>query len=188
MAGAAATIVTHPLDMIKTRLALTHHGVSTRRPEYANAFDAARRIFADEGIQRGIYRGLGISLLGSSLYWGIAFACLWRVEQLPWTRKVPFIPYEWYLWACAAVTTATIVTHPIDVIRRKHMASNSSMSIDRNLVDVIRNIKRQYGISGYYRGLLANTMYKVSDDVFCSYKHIFIFIDSNTNWYLLYCV
>ncbi len=167
MGGAAATIVTHPLDMIKTRLALAQPTISTRRPEYANAFDAARRIFTDEGIQRGIYRGLGVSLVGASIYWGTAFALWWRVERLPWTRRAPFVKYEWFLWACGCMTAAIVITHPIDVIRRKHMASNSSTGADRNLIDVIRNIKRQYGLPGYYRGMMANIgkVHILTDDV-----------------------
>ncbi len=59
--GIAATLVTHPLDVVKTRL-IVHHGV------YRGPLDAFMRTLRTEGVYRGIYRGFAFSLVGIAVF------------------------------------------------------------------------------------------------------------------------
>lgn len=59
--GAVATLVTHPLDVVKTRWVVQPGGSAAF---YNSTLDAAAKI-AQEGIFSGVYRGLGVSVIGA---------------------------------------------------------------------------------------------------------------------------
>ncbi|KAL8710491.1 MAG: hypothetical protein Q9220_004923 [cf. Caloplaca sp. 1 TL-2023] len=84
IAGAASTLVAHPLDVLKTRLQVdrvssSHFGISVRH---------ARNIFTNEGIARGFYRGLSPNLIGNSVSWALYFLWYHRVKTTLQTRML----------------------------------------------------------------------------------------------------
>jgi len=66
-AGMFATMVTYPLDLLRTRFAC-----QGKRKLYANYADAMRQIVANEGVQ-GFYRGIGPSLAQIVPYMALMF-------------------------------------------------------------------------------------------------------------------
>jgi hypothetical protein len=177
-AGAAATVVTHPLDVIKVRLVAQGNGMT---PSYNGVFDCFSKIIKSDGIF-GLYRGIIPSVVGAFLFSGEMFM-LWDWSQrVPWVRRnASFVPYEWFLWACVAVATASAVAHPFDVLRRKMMAYDPKLPrngrVDVKAGGVVQtffNIYRQNGLPGYLHGYFAN-MFKVVPQVavfYLTYKSV----------------
>eukprot|EP01137_Pigoraptor_chileana_P007325 Opistho-2@52768 len=61
LAGGTAQTVAYPLDVVRRRMQL--EGVASGIPKYRNTIQAIYRIVRDEGIPRGLYRGLSINYL-----------------------------------------------------------------------------------------------------------------------------
>jgi solute carrier family 25 folate transporter 32 len=79
-AGIVSSVATCPLDVIKTRLQAqsTKSGTS----EYEGVFKTVTRIFRQSGV-KGLYRGLGPTMMGYLPTWGIYFTVYdWVKQQL----------------------------------------------------------------------------------------------------------
>jgi solute carrier family 25 protein 43 len=61
--GIAATVVTYPTDMVKTRLTVAHADLT--KSKYKGMLDAFRCILREEGFF-AFYRGMSVSIIGSS--------------------------------------------------------------------------------------------------------------------------
>ena len=72
-AGCAATLLLHPLDLIKTRMQVQEHGC-TRLPAYRGVWHACRKIVGVEG-WLGLYQGLWPNMLGNTVSWGLYVCC-----------------------------------------------------------------------------------------------------------------
>ncbi|VDP04298.1 unnamed protein product [Soboliphyme baturini] len=160
-----ATTLTHPLDVIKTRLVL-----QSNRSVYANSWDAVVKILKQENIF-GLYRGLAPSLVGGFVFSGSMFA-LWDLgDNLPWRRRNAkrIIVLEWFTVPCLAVALACTISHPFDVLRRKIMATGKSLP-NGTLCDVaapgffpaVMKTLRKNGLPGFLHGLVSNWL-KVID-------------------------
>ena len=64
-AGATSLLFVYPLDFARTRLAADIGDKSSR--EFTNTFNCWRRVIDKDGV-RGLYRGMGISLVGIVVY------------------------------------------------------------------------------------------------------------------------
>jgi solute carrier family 25 folate transporter 32 len=98
VAGAAATAVFHPLELIKVRwqvyeeacikqkLKLTTSQLTTStgtsqtssnvpayRPKYKSLFDTIANVYKTENGVRGLYKGLGVNTMASGSAWGLYF-------------------------------------------------------------------------------------------------------------------
>ncbi|RWS19065.1 mitochondrial folate transporter/carrier-like protein [Leptotrombidium deliense] len=69
--GVVSTLVLHPLDLLKVRLAVNDGQVS-QRPRYLGLTNAMTTIFREEGI-RGLYRGVAPNCCGAGAAWGFYF-------------------------------------------------------------------------------------------------------------------
>jgi hypothetical protein len=77
-AGLVSSVVTCPLDVIKTRLQA--QVVRKGAAEYEGVKETAARIWRSAGV-RGLYRGLGPTVLGYLPTWGIYFSVYDRVKE-----------------------------------------------------------------------------------------------------------
>ncbi|CDW53327.1 Mito carr domain containing protein [Trichuris trichiura] len=158
-----ATLLTHPLDVVKTRTivcpACGDLGKSSQ-----NWMGTLSKILSQEGI-RGIYRGLVPSLIGSFIFSGTMFTAWDFMDCLPWRRRQarPFLYGEAYILSVVAVSAAAIVSQPVDVIRHKVMASSPALPntgyTDVKTVSVFEAIARTYrinGFRGFFHGSVAN--------------------------------
>jgi solute carrier family 25 folate transporter 32 len=93
VAGAAATAVFHPLELIKVRWQVyeeacikqklklktsplqtpTSANVPAYRPKYKSLFDTILNVYKTENGVRGLYKGLGVNTMASGSAWGIYF-------------------------------------------------------------------------------------------------------------------
>ena len=113
-AGMTASFITFPLDLVNARLC-----VQTTKKEYNGIGHALSVIWRTEGI-RGLYRGIGATLLGIAPYISINFTTFDILKRhfLP-SRDSPY--FDLINLCCGAVAggTAATITYPSDVIRRR---------------------------------------------------------------------
>uniref|UniRef100_A0A5S6R665 Mitochondrial carrier protein n=1 Tax=Trichuris muris TaxID=70415 RepID=A0A5S6R665_TRIMR len=126
IAHSIATLCTHPLDVVKTRMIV--QPASDSRKFYRDWLDTVKRTFEREGIP-GMYRGLVPSLIGSFIFSGSMFTAWDYMDCLPWRRRQapPFFYGEEFVLAVVAVCAASIASQPADVIRHKVMASSPAL-------------------------------------------------------------
>ncbi|KAJ3031893.1 UNVERIFIED_CONTAM: hypothetical protein HDU68_010852 [Siphonaria sp. JEL0065] len=166
LAGIVSVTVTHPLELLRTRISLMHSrpddklNISTAklRPS-ASLMDTARDIVANEGGVKGLYRGLGLSLLGIVPYLSTSFV-LYETMKPKDTKELSF---EGLAVASASAGFAQAVTYPFDLLRRRVMTEGLYMrdynqSKPRSALRIMSDILRLEGAAGAFRGLLPNLL------------------------------
>ncbi|KAJ6619553.1 mitochondrial NAD transporter [Mycena sp. CBHHK59/15] len=162
-AGAASTICTNPLWVIKTRF-MTQSRTEVR---YRHTLDAALTIYRSEGVS-AFYRGLVPSLLGIA-HVAVQFPLY---EQLKlWAQAGSQAPLSnQSILVCSAIAkmTASVATYPHEVVRtrlqtqrRPLMADMSSDGMIRHpdrggIVYTTRKLVRTEGWRSLYKGLSVN--------------------------------
>ncbi|KAI0248565.1 mitochondrial NAD transporter [Lactifluus subvellereus] len=177
--GLVASIATCPLDVIKTKLQAQRatHG----QADYLGISGTFRNIILHDGF-RGLYRGLGPTILGYLPTWAIYFAVYdgikTRFGELPLGVDPPIAKSErlypapsakgyqpivrehpWSLHllsAMAAGATSTICTNPFWVIKTRFMSRNEPRY--RHTLDAAITIYRSEGVRAFYRGLLPSLL------------------------------
>lgn len=153
MGGAVAATATNPLWVIRTRLMTQAPG---RTPfYYRSTVDAARKILALEG-WRGLYKGLGPSLLGLAhvaiqfpLYERIKMAMLAGQERGDERVFVAVV----LLASMVSKVTAAVVTYPHEVLRTRLQSQSGPKPKYRGIVHGACTMWREEGLLGFYRGL-----------------------------------
>ncbi|KAG5643624.1 hypothetical protein DXG03_000591 [Asterophora parasitica] len=164
-AGAASTICTNPLWVIKTRF-MTQ---SKEEVRYKHTLDAALTIYRTEG-PRAFYRGLFPSLLGIA-HVAVQFPLY---EQLKLIARgdsdVPLSSQTILLCSAISKMTASIATYPHEVIRTRVQTQRRPLADDvssdgmikrharRGVIYTTKNLIRKEGWTGLYRGLSINLL------------------------------
>lgn len=169
MAGLVSRFCIAPLDVVKIRLQLQYHSLADplalaaygpRKP--LGVLQVARDILRHEGI-KGFWKG-NIPAEGLYLSYGAAQFLAYRSTAqaldalshdengkkrlpLPSTAKS-------FIAGAVAGTAATTVTYPLDLLRTR-FAAQGTEKVYEGLLASIRDIKRNEGYTGYFRGLSA---------------------------------
>ncbi|KAI8074273.1 mitochondrial carrier domain-containing protein [Gilbertella persicaria] len=72
-AGIASTTFLHPLDLIKVRFQVDSARYSDKRPFLGGTIKSFQSIVHEEGVWRGLYRGVGPNMVGATLSWAFYF-------------------------------------------------------------------------------------------------------------------
>ena len=154
--GSLTAVCTNPIWVIKTRLlstSSTHHGA------YSSISDGTRRIFQSEGLQ-GFYRGLVPSLFGVS-HGAIQFMAY---EQMKNNRRANtaggqkgLSNIDFLICSGASKIVAGSVTYPYQVIRARLQTYNAGKTY-KDAQDVVAQIWKREGMSGFYKGLGPNLL------------------------------
>ncbi|KAK5174350.1 mitochondrial thiamine pyrophosphate transporter [Saxophila tyrrhenica] len=167
LSGAIAGLVSRfciaPLDVLKIRLQLQYHSLSdplSQRLQKTPAGVAvvARDIIRHEGIT-GFWKG-NIPAEGLYLSYGAVQFLAYRsttqlIETLAEDRntKVPGMVKSFIAGAVAG-TAATTATYPLDLLRTR-FAAQGTERVYEGLVASVREITRNEGYTGFFRGLTA---------------------------------
>ncbi|KAF9019176.1 mitochondrial carrier [Hymenopellis radicata] len=161
-AGAASTICTNPLWVIKTRF-MTQ---SREEVRYKHTVDAALTIYRTEGLP-AFYRGLLPSLLGIA-HVAVQFPLY---EQLKiWAqdgREEPLSSRVILLCSAVAKMTASIATYPHEVVRTRLQTQRRPIADDYSsdgmlktyrggIIYTTKKLIRKEGWTGLYKGLSVN--------------------------------
>jgi hypothetical protein len=149
-AGFTQALITHPLDMLRTRMALDNHMTTN----YTNLPRCFVNIIKTEG-PLALYKGLSIALTLYPLYIGIQFSLYeWLKED-----------FGYFSGTMAGVTAQTLM-FPGDVLKRQlqiNGVDNTEKKINGPL-DCIRYIHKTRGFRGFYQGYGINLI-KVMPEV-----------------------
>ncbi|PKA56144.1 Mitochondrial adenine nucleotide transporter ADNT1 [Apostasia shenzhenica] len=158
LAGMTAASITYPLDLVRTRLA-----VQTNYMYYQGIGHTLHTIFRDEGL-RGMYKGLGASLLGVGPNIAVGF-CVYESLISNWKLHRPHDSTLLVSLACGSVSgiVSSTATFPLDLVRRRKQlegAGGRALIYKTGVWGTFRHIFRSEGFRGLYRGILPE-YYKV---------------------------
>ena len=168
-AGAGATLVLHPFDLIKTRMQMqVSSAADAAVPSSASAsavaaappsssLSTARRVVRAEGWQ-SLWKGLSPNLVGSAAAWGSYFFLYEALKaRLAEARDGALRPRDFL--ACACVTGAAVqaLTNPIWVVKTRMFLDerpHGAQAARPSLLRALSALWREEGVRGLYRGFL----------------------------------
>ncbi|XP_057477655.1 adenine nucleotide transporter BT1, chloroplastic/mitochondrial [Actinidia eriantha] len=147
-AGVSSTLVTYPLELVKTRLTI-------QRGVYDGLFDAFIKIL-QEGGPGELYRGLTPSLIGVIPYAAtnyFAYDTLRKAYRKIFKQeKIGNI--ETLLIGSAAGAISSSATFPLEVARKQmQVGALSGRRVYKHVLHALSSILEQEGIQGLYKGL-----------------------------------
>ncbi|KAF9355822.1 hypothetical protein BGX26_006070 [Mortierella sp. AD094] len=159
-AGLVASMVTCPLDVVKTRLQNQGLIIPTGK-SYKGTAGTLTKIWSEEGI-RGLYRGLGPTIFGYLPTWAIYFTAYDYFKDLV-ARKHGRHESNWFVYnivaAMGAGATSTTITNPLWVIKTRFMTQNEHTPYRyNNTLHAFTTIYRVEGLRGFYKGLGSSLM------------------------------
>ncbi|KAM5560248.1 hypothetical protein ABKV19_021429 [Rosa sericea] len=162
MAGITAASATYPLDLVRTRLA-----AQTNALYYRGIGHAFHTICREEGFL-GLYKGLGVTLLGVGPSIAISFSVYEALRSF-WQSERPNDSTVMVSLACGSLSgiASSTATFPLDLVRRRMQlegAGGRARIYNTGLLGTFRHIIRNEGLLGLYRGILPE-YYKVVPSV-----------------------
>lgn len=157
--GVMATLVLHPLDLVKIRFQVHEGTVATTRPQYRGVLDAFRQIVRQDGVS-GVYRGVVPNIWGAGVSWGFYFLFYnsiktWMQDGNP---QVNLGPAKHMLAASEAGLLTLILSNPIWVVKTRmclqYDAQSSAQTTYKGMIDSLVKIYKLEGVGGLYRGFL----------------------------------
>ncbi|KAK7201270.1 mitochondrial carrier protein [Novymonas esmeraldas] len=160
MGGSAAMMMFYPLDFLRTRMHTLHQG------NRAAPLRSAREIVHNEGL-RGMYKGVGVSVVSHSVGWGL-YLLTFRAAQQHITelfggtqgRSAAELSGLDFMSACVAATITGAVVTPLHVLKtRRQLYDGSRLHKGARVqplpsgVAGVRSIVRQEGWRAMFRGL-----------------------------------
>ncbi|KAI4215057.1 MAG: hypothetical protein LQ351_002371 [Letrouitia transgressa] len=165
LAGLASSLVSHPLDLIKTRLQIDQSSSS----QFGSSFRIAREAINHDGVTRGLYRGLSPNLIGNSVSWALYFLCYGGIKDRLGADQRGLTYYEYFIASGTAGSRPTttksaklislgtltvICTNPIWVVKTRMLSTAASHpQAYQSITHGVRHILRSEGFRGFYRGL-----------------------------------
>ncbi|XP_008785494.1 mitochondrial substrate carrier family protein V-like isoform X3 [Phoenix dactylifera] len=156
LAGVTAASITYPLDLVRTRLA-----AQTKTMYYRGISHALCAIYRDEGI-RGLYKGLGATLLGVGPNIAISFS-VYETLRSHWQLQRPNDPAVFVSLACGSISgiASSTVTFPLDLVRRRMQLEGAAGKVhvyNSGLFGTFRHIIYTEGFRGLYREILMTSI------------------------------
>jgi solute carrier family 25 folate transporter 32 len=167
LAGMATQVLTNPIWVLKTRMVSSDRSAAGA---YPSMWAGAVQLYRHEGLI-GFYRGLGVGLLGVS-HGAVQFAVYEPAKRMYLTRRRRMrgsgVGYDaedamagdrYHNEATIVLSTlaklvAGAVTYPLQVLRSRLQNYDAEERFGRGIGGVARQLWREEGIRGFYRGLM----------------------------------
>ncbi|XAR69238.1 hypothetical protein NMG60_11000749 [Bertholletia excelsa] len=167
-AGGTAVMCTYPLDLARTKLAYQvvdkrgslRTGTSSYvQPAYSGIKNVLESVYKDGGV-RGLYRGVGPTLIGILPYAGLKFYIYEELKRHVPEEHQKSIVMRLYCGALAGLFGQTF-TYPLDVVRRQMQVEHLQPSIPggsriRSTWEGLTTVVRNQGWTQLFAGLSIN--------------------------------
>ncbi|KAF3346823.1 hypothetical protein VdG2_05135 [Verticillium dahliae VDG2] len=161
-AGSVATLVVHPLDIVKTRMQI--HRSSTAPKHTLTTMSLIRSLTQNPHPVASLYRGLTPNLIGNASSWASFFFFKSRIERLlaggtDRTTRDRTLSTPHFLLSAAGAGALTqlaagAVTYPYQVLRSRLQNYDADARFGRGVRGVATRLWREEGLRGFYRGLV----------------------------------
>lgn len=163
LSGGTTMLVTYPLDLIRTRMSAD---LTLARSKDSRNMAAAFRAAVQRDGWRGLYRGLGVSMVEIMPYIALSFGGYeFLKSQLPQDKAST--EAWWHDWVklgagwCSGVS-ASLFCYPLDTVKRKLMMDGTSAATtskyNRSVLKCIAINFREGGVGAFYRGCFVNAV------------------------------
>lgn len=147
LAGSVSAFFTNPLEVLRTRVQASGSGRTGR-----SIVAVARSIIKVDGL-KGLYNGLGVSLIGSLPSRSIYFSTYATTKDFLTRALRKDSPIIHLVSAVAAGATSNFVMSPLWVVRTRIQLNARQY---RGYLDACLQILKHEGVSGFYRGFSAS--------------------------------
>ena len=157
-AGSIATLVVHPLDIVKTRMQL-YRGSSSTPTTRISTMQVLRGLRENPQPLRALYRGLTPNLLGNASSWASFFFFKARFEQALLSlkkgeEKPSLNPSDYFIASALAGVGVQCLTNPIWVLKTRMLSSDrGAVGAYPSMISGAQQLWKVEGIRGFYRGL-----------------------------------
>ena len=148
-AQVVATTVTHPLDLLRLRLAV-YRELGGSIPK------AAASVWSEGGVV-AFYKGLFPTIVSVAPFGAINFTCYDTIKG----HVQPTSSLSVGACGAASAMIATSICYPLDVVRRRMQLKGTTY---KSTMDASSTIVREEGVLGLYKGQLANLLKTVPNN------------------------
>ncbi|XP_053675940.1 mitochondrial thiamine pyrophosphate carrier-like [Anopheles nili] len=160
LSGTFATVITLPLDVVRTRLISQDPGRG-----YRSSVQGLKLIYTHEGV-RGLYRGVGPSVLqiapltgGQFMFYNIFGSMFRQYFNISANESLPAI--ELFICGGLAGLCTKLLVYPLDLAKKRLQIQGFAKSrqtygrhfVCDNMFNCLYNIAKQEGMIGLYKGL-----------------------------------
>ncbi|PTB67103.1 mitochondrial carrier [Trichoderma citrinoviride] len=161
IAGLVSRFIVAPLDVVKIRLQLQPYSLSDplaplrEAPAYRGTVHTIKHILKHEGVT-GLWKGNVPAELMYVCYSAVQFTAyrsttVFLQTALPGGRRLPDAA-ETFIAGAVSGAAATGATYPLDLLRTR-FAAQGRQRVYSSLRGALRDIRRDEGLRGFFRGL-----------------------------------
>lgn len=156
-AGAAATILSYPLDYARTRLA-ADVGKAANDRLYQGMVDCMKKTYQTDGLV-GLYRGAMISVPGFMVYRASYFGLYDSTKEILKEKNIVLGLFPKFIIAQLITSFSGTLYYPFDTVRRRMMMqSGRSDVLYSGTLDCIRKIHAEEGLASFFKGGFTNVL------------------------------
>lgn len=130
---------------------------ATTTGAYQSSLDGIKQIYCADGV-RGFYRGLVPSFFGVA-HGALQFTLYEQLKNYHQEQSKELTSWDYITLSGISKLAAGTATYPYQVIRARLQNYEAERAYN-GFLDVIRQIAKYEGVSGFYRGLMPN-MFRV---------------------------
>ncbi|KAK1835415.1 mitochondrial carrier domain-containing protein [Podospora conica] len=155
-AGTMATLIVHPLDIVKTRMQI-HRSSNAPSNTPLTTVSVLRSLMHTDRPLAALYRGLTPNLIGNASSWASFFFFKSLAERgISSLRPAParLTPADYFAASLAAGAATQVLTNPIWVLKTRMLSSNAGAEgAYPSMWAGAARLLRAEGPRGFYRGL-----------------------------------
>jgi len=160
VAGVVNVLLTSPLWMISTQLAVQAKNAVADPNAYQGIWDGLVKCYKSEGIE-GLWKGVGPNLAlvsNPTIHFFVYERVRMVMSKIAESRKSPITSLEFFCMGAFAKAVATVLTYPVQIAQsqlRNDRKSPDGKRKYKDSIDCLTKIYQQAGLGGWFRGMNA---------------------------------
>jgi len=147
LASMTAATFTHPLDLIKIRMQIQPL-LEDGSKKYKNMVQGTFLVVKEEGLRRGIYKGIEGAWMRESVYSTLRLGLYEPIKRVTGVNKDSHFVFKFIAGSLSGLI-GSVIANPADLLKIRMQASTESKPIGWHINDVYSH----YGIRGFWKGV-----------------------------------